>query len=489
VGHPSEVDEIFDDISYNKGASVIRMLHSYIGDEAFKKGMHHYLTKHQYKNTFTEDLWASLEDASQKPIGTMMSTWTKQTGFPVIKVTARQDGNNRILQLSQERFIADGSVDSENSQWIVPISISTAQNPQKIATQVTMKNRSMEVVIEGVKESDWVKVNPGTVGFYRVQYSPEMLGLFRDAIRNKTLPPLDRLGLLDDAFAMVQAGQTTTMAVLDLMLNYANEDNYTVWSALCTCLGRLSTLLSHTPSHAAFKKWGCTLMSEVTKRIGWDPAVDENHLNTLLRSLVLDRMGIYGDAGVISEATHRFLSHASGTTNISADLRGAVYRTVLSVGDEKTYDTMLRLYREADLHEEKDRISRALGSLRDPALLRRVLDFSMSEEVRSQDTVFVIISVAMNPSGREIAWQFFREKYQELITRYNGGFLISRLVKYVTENYASEEKALEVQDFFAEHAVPGAERTIQQSIENIRLNANWLARDGSAIMKWISDHE
>lgn len=47
VGHPSEIDEIFDDISYNKGASVIRMLHRYIGDDDFRKGMNIYLTRHQ----------------------------------------------------------------------------------------------------------------------------------------------------------------------------------------------------------------------------------------------------------------------------------------------------------------------------------------------------------------------------------------------------------------------------------------------------------
>ena len=69
VGHPCEVEEIFDSISYNKGASVIRMLHDYIGNDAFKQGMKHYLTTHSYKNTQTEDLWASLETASGKPVG------------------------------------------------------------------------------------------------------------------------------------------------------------------------------------------------------------------------------------------------------------------------------------------------------------------------------------------------------------------------------------------------------------------------------------
>jgi len=78
VGHPREIDEIFDDISYSKGAAIIRMLHRYIGDADFRKGMTTYLTRHQYKNTFTEDLWRALEESSGKPVGQVMGTWTKQ---------------------------------------------------------------------------------------------------------------------------------------------------------------------------------------------------------------------------------------------------------------------------------------------------------------------------------------------------------------------------------------------------------------------------
>ena len=109
VGHPDEVDEIFDAISYSKGAAVIRMLHDYIGDDDFRKGMNAYLTKHKYSNTFTEDLWAALGEASGKPVAEIMNTWTKQMGFPVLKVTQKKEGTKRVLTITQEKFCADGS--------------------------------------------------------------------------------------------------------------------------------------------------------------------------------------------------------------------------------------------------------------------------------------------------------------------------------------------------------------------------------------------
>lgn len=213
VGHPSEIDEIFDEISYNKGASVIRMLHHWIGDEDFRKGMNIYLTRHQYKNTSTEDLWQALSEASNKPVGEVMSTWVKQMGFPVVSVSTKQDGTKRVLTLSQDKFTADGSAPNESYFWKIPITISTKKSPTEIHHSFVLDSKKTEIVLDDIPNDTWVKINPGTVGFYRTRYPPKMLEEFLPSIKDMTLPPLDRLGLLDDLFAMVQAGQTSTVEV------------------------------------------------------------------------------------------------------------------------------------------------------------------------------------------------------------------------------------------------------------------------------------
>jgi puromycin-sensitive aminopeptidase len=146
---------------------------------------------------------------------------------------------------------------------------------------------------------------------------------------------------------------------------------------------------------------------------------------------------------------------------------------------------MLGLYRATDLQEEKERISRALGTIANVDILMEVIKFAMSEEVRAQDAVFVIISVAMNPKGRDPTWEFFKENWKVLLDQYEGGFLLSRLIKYLTENFTTEERAIEVEAFFKEHEFPGTERTVSQSIETIRLNAAWLARDLPAIREYL----
>lgn len=487
VGNPSEIDEIFDDISYNKGASVIRMLHHYIGDKDFRKGMHLYLTRHQYKNTFTEDLWAALEEASKKPVGDVMSTWTKQMGFPVVKVTSKSSDKGVTLTLSQNKFTADGSKPSENYLWMIPISISTSKNPSKEVVSTVLKTQTAEVVVPDVKPSEWIKINPGTIGFYRTQYTPEMLEKFIPAIQNKTLPPLDRLGLLDDLFAMVKAGHTSTVEVLKLLKAFEDETDYNVWSSIGNILGRVGQVLGNTECEKDYHKYQKQLLRKVYKRLGWNQKPDETHLDTLLRGLVLGRLAWLDDEDTIKEAKERFVTHVKSDQILPADLRSACYKTVLRAGGKEEYDTLLQLYRSTDLHEEKDRISRSLGAARDPELLKKVLDFAMSDEVRSQDTVFVIISVALTHVGRELAWQFFKDNWSKIVERFSG-YLLTRLVKYLTENFASEKMSTEVETFFREHKSPGTERTVQQAVETIQLNTAWLKRDSAAIKKYLSSN-
>uniref|UniRef100_A0A8C5IXS9 Puromycin-sensitive aminopeptidase n=1 Tax=Junco hyemalis TaxID=40217 RepID=A0A8C5IXS9_JUNHY len=204
VGHPSEVDEIFDAISYSKGASVIRMLHDYIGDEDFRKGMNLYLTKFQQRNAATEDLWESLEKASGKPIAAVMNTWTKQMGFPLIYVEAEQQEDDKVLKLVQKKFCASGPYTGEDfPMWMVPISICTSEDPTCAKMQILMDKPELTVVLKDTKPEQWVKLNLGTVGFYRTQYSPAMLESLIPAIRDLSLPPVDRLGLQNDLFSLL----------------------------------------------------------------------------------------------------------------------------------------------------------------------------------------------------------------------------------------------------------------------------------------------
>jgi len=487
VGHPSEVDEIFDSISYNKGASVIRMLYNWIGDKAFKTGMHSYLTKYSYKNTETPQLWAELEAASGLPVNTVMKSWTEQMGFPCISVTSEQEGADRVLTLTQSKFVGDGKAtgESSSSRWQVPVSVASSG---KEVTKVMMDREAQQTTVRlpNVAPSDWVKLNPSVVGFYRVQYSQSELSLLCDAVKTKALPPVDRLNILDDLFSLISAGKAKTTDGLRLLQNYKEEESYIVWNNISQVISSLSVVIADQDFYSDWERFILDLFSGIKKSVTWDPVEGEGHLTTLLRSLVITRLGKAGDQEIRLEAKRRFDLHASGGAQISPDIRSAVYSIVASMGQEDDYNTMLRLHKEAELHEEKSRIARSgLAAFNSKTLLAKALEFSLSSNVRAQDSVHIIGSVACRKPGRDLSWQFFKDKFPLLSERYQSGFLLSRLVKSCCSDFLCEERAREVEQFFTEHPLPGSERNVAQAVETIRLNTAWLGRDQTDIANFF----
>src|SRR5205814_61245 len=83
LANEAEANSAFDDITYKKGQSFLRMLESFLGKDIFREGIRRYIAKHKYSNSTTADLWNALSEASRKPVGEIAAGWTEQSGFPV----------------------------------------------------------------------------------------------------------------------------------------------------------------------------------------------------------------------------------------------------------------------------------------------------------------------------------------------------------------------------------------------------------------------
>lgn len=485
VGPPSEVEEIFDAISYCKGSCVIRMLHEWIGQESFRNGLNTYLTSFSYKNAFTEDLWAHLEKASQKPVADVMSTWTKQLGYPVISVEGKQEGDNRVLTLSQKKFCGDGNISGfESMLWKVPITVATKGNPQ--AAKLVLSQQSTTVTLEGVGENDWVLVNPQRVGFYRVAYSSDLFSNLTPALSSHTLSAQDRLGLQNDAFALARAGVGSTVDVLNLFASYSSETSYTVWESLAGNLSTISRLLSHTDYYTSFKAFAERIFEKSVQRLGWESKDTDTPLDAMLRSVVIAAHGQYGNQATIDEAKARFQKHIDGTSELPSDLKSAVFNMAMANGDETTFDQLVKLHDATDSNEEHVRIYRSLGAGKTEALTKKCLEFAVSDKVRSNDLWSLLYSAGRaSPHSRQLVWEFMKEKWEWLKDRYQGSFLLGRIVEVTTSGFVTEEKAKEVEQFFKDNPTPAADRIVKQNCEAIRLNAKWLERDSKAIEEWL----
>lgn len=460
VHHPDEIGEIFDEVSYAKGASIIRMLADYLGEKDFRDGLRYYLRKHSYKNTETIHLWQAFSKISKKPVAKIMHNWTSKPGYPVIKAEIQ----NNKLNFSQERFFSSPISKAKNKL--------ARRNGDKTVWQIPIS----------IQNEDWLKVNFGEAGFYRTAYSKELLEKLKMPVEKKLLSARDRLGIIRDLFALAEAGTIPTTNALEFLSSYKNEDNYTVWLELAMGLGRLEQILAKSKIKIKLDKLILYLFSPLTKKLGWEKKENEVHTDTLLRSLAISRAGRAGDKKIISEARKKFTNG-----QVHPDLRGAVYSIVAKWGAKKEYNAFIKMYGKEFLHEEQNRIGGALGDFQDKKLLKQTCEFSFSKNVRPQDTISILSSVGLNPSGRDIWISFIQKNWKTLVTRYgDGGHTLARLVKAI--GGSAEEKHLKsIKKFFAVHDAPGAKRAIQQVLEHLESNIAWLKRDEEKLKKFFQN--
>ena len=489
VYDPAQIRELFDAISYNKGAAVLRMLEDYIGEASFRRGLQAYLAKHQYANARTEDLWLALGEASGMPVPDVMATWIRQTGFPLLHARAEQEGDDVKLSVTQRRFLYEHLLDDREDDptlWKVPV---TAARPNVEPARFLMEGREAEAALGhgALAREGWTKVNAGQTGFYRVNYTPEDWDKLQEAVLKLELPAIDRLGLQNDAYALARGGYLPATRFLSLAESYQNETDATVWTDLAVNLGGIENLILQQPYLDKLDAFGRNLFRDIVRRVGWDATPNEGQLDAILRSTALSMAGGYEDPEVIAEAKARFTRFLDNPSSLHPDIRGIVVGIVGQEGDRALFDTLWDLARKADLQEEKLRFLRGTTRFKQPELLLTTLERSMNpEDIRSQDTVTVIGAVAGNRIGRELAWDFIKENWAELDRRYGrGGFAIASLVG-ITGGFTSLDKAQEVEEFFATHPAPSAARTIQQSLERIRINAKWLERNSGSLAEWFS---
>jgi len=474
VLNSAQIGEIFDAISYSKGASAIRMLVTYLGLPAFQEGIRSYLKQHTYGNAKTADLWEALGDKASQ----MMPAWTKQTGYPVIALSVGADGT---LHASQERFLSGGRDETDTTVWPVPLRILSSTGSHEVV--FAEKSQSLGVAVSG-----WLKANQDQSGIYRVSYSPQLLQELSSQI--SSLGTVDRVGLINDAFSLAVGGYSSTASALDLLRHYSSESAYIVWTEIDQRIGQLTSAWASEPEElrAKLNKFALSLYQGIASTIGWTAQEGEDHLHKLLRVLIIGRVLSLGQPEFVAQAKERFAAFVAGDeTQIPTDLRTVVYATALRNGGAAEFEQLVELYKKAASADAKVHTLGAIGASRDPEVILRALEFALSSDVRQQDVITVTASVANNSAAHDIAWNFFKSNFQRFYDGFHAGsFLLGRIASDFAGVFSTEAKAQEIEAFFAEKNVASIDRAVKQAVESIRARARWLDADRAAVNAWLS---
>ncbi|XP_015117204.1 endoplasmic reticulum aminopeptidase 2 [Diachasma alloeum] len=494
VKDPAEIEAIFDSISYAKGASIFNMLEGFLGEDILRSGLNEYLNVHAFGNADTNDLWAVFTKHANNTfdVKAIMDTWTQQTGFPLIMISRE----GKLITASQKRFLlypldnqteTTQSKSSFNYKWYVPLTYYTDKEPQRVYT--VWMNMS-DVTFEIPENAEFIKFNMNQSGFYRVLYPDEMwTAIIKTLMTNhRKFTPIDRANLIDDAFTLCEAGEINATIPLRLSLYLMNESDYVPWA---TALGYLHSWKQRLGESSGYKRYTAflkKLLGPISKYVGWKD--DGDHLTKLLRIAVLQSAVELQLEDVVKPAKNLFEDWMLRGKKIPPNIRDVVYVAGIRFGTEKEWRHCWEVYKNTQIPSEKRIILQALGATTDPWLLQRYLLKSLDRDnVKSQDVETVIAAVARNPEGQYIAWRHVKAYWPQLHALFgNGSVGLGPLISSVISDFFTEYDHQEVTEFFKDVDVGSGARTLEQSLETIKLNIRWVANNADDVDSWLIDN-
>ncbi|KAF9080728.1 hypothetical protein BGX23_001757 [Mortierella sp. AD031] len=497
VANPGEITQIFDEVSYMKGASVLRMLSGWLGQDQLLKGIRKFMMKYMWGNANTDDLWITLAEECEADVPEFMRKWTRQTGltdsialqYPVLTITEIDEST---ILVRQSLFLSTGDIREEEDDllWPVPLALATAENP----TPKNIMMSAKELVLK-VDTTRWYKFNMGQTGFYRVLYPSKTLDLlgqsFKGGNETETLETADRVGLLTDAGALVAAGASPTSSFLTLLKYFEDEENSLVWTEVSLRLQEFLAVWLEQPEPVmnALKEVQRRLFKNIVKRLGWEYPEGEDPATGNLRSLAIRFAGRAGDPEIVAEARRRFVIFMENRdmSAIPPDLLFPVFEIVLktTTGLEE-YEAIINFYRETYSPGEKVVALTVLGYGNSPEMIQRTLAFAMSEEVRNADILSALATLRSSVMGRAELWNFMRLHWDTLYERHFDDLrFVEYFIYFSIGMFSSVERYQEVQEFFANKDTSQCDRILANCMEGIRTRILWLERDREDVEMWL----
>ena len=476
VGPPKEAEGMFDLLTYEKGCGVLRMLEQHIGADVFRDGVRTYLKAHAYGNTVTTDLWDALEDASGAPVRDMMNTFILQGGHPLVSL----HGDT----VTQEPFAfgppPPGTTSSIGTEWQVPLAVRALPAGEKPGAP--MRHLVLGPDPTPIEEAaqGLAVLNAGGWGVFRVGYeSQHRLEL---AEHLSELTPLERANLLADSWATTLAGRTALREFLVLASRLGLEPDPAPWAPVGGALGLTKRIAL--PEHkGALHEAVAALIGPIHRELGFDARPEESDRTPSLRALAINLMGTVGaDTEVRAEAARRFDASPIGGGSgdpIPADIETAVLTVVAQLVRPGDYDALLERYRSASTPQEEMRSLGALASFPDVELCLRTFDLALTE-VRSQNGFSVISALLTNPVGNQAVWGRVTESWDTMLDRFPKN-APPRIIEAVPALCADADFAERAIAFLEEHPLTSGPRRVAQSVERLRVNVAFAARERAGL--------
>ncbi|CAN9512905.1 unnamed protein product [Ophioblennius macclurei] len=517
VENPTQIQEMFDDVSYDKGACILNMLRDFLTPEAFEIGIIRYLKRYSYQNTVNSHLWDSLTDicssdnldegrlrhqefcskrelqsgaskwysGDELDVRAIMDTWTLQEGFPLVTVEVK----GREVRLRQERFLkTDDPSLTEGFLWQIPLTYMTSASSD--VHRFLLKTQTDVLYLP--EAADWVKFNVDMSGYYMVHYAGDGWNSIIKLLQHNhtALSSNDRASLIQNVFQLVSIGKVRLDTALELSLYLSKE---TEIMAVTQGFGELVPLykLMEKRDMAVLenkmKSYIVDLFRDLIDRQQWTDSGSVSE--RMLRSYLLLFACVRNYPPCLAKAQQLFQQwkESDGTMSLPVDVTMAVF--VVGARTLEGWDFLFEKYRHSLQNSVKSRMKTAMAVSPLQEKLKWMMQQSLTGEImKTQDLPDVVVSVSRNPRGYKLAWDFLRAHWHTLIKKFDlGSNIVSYMVTGVTNQYSTPEMLSEVQAFFGSLTEEtGSElRCIQQTYETIEDNIRWMNTNLPLLQAWL----
>ena len=484
VATPADAEDMFDVLTYEKGAALVRMLEQYLGAEAFRDGVRLYLRRHAYANTVTADLWDALEEASGQPVRSMMDGWIYQGGYPA--VSARPDGEGGLV-VAQRHFTLDEARADADRIWAAPLRIRTSGDGGEgdetadgtppapggegeggaEGGEIRFLLEGAQGVVPGVS-GPVATLNAGGTGFYRAELdADDRAAIAADGPGARSAE--ERHGLIDDAWALTLSGAMTAPELVELMAGgFAAERDLNVWQAMAAAWAGLRRIVDGEAADGLGRVITAA-SDEAMAAAGWSARPGDDDRARELRAVLVRLRGATAEDPAAVEACRSRLDDPDPS------LAAAALTVTAHHGDAADFARIRdRFARAADPQSEQRHLM-ALADFGHPELVVGILEATLGGEVRAQDGPYLVRRALANRRVGAAAWDFATANWDELARIFPGNSL-SRMLEGIV-GLDRPEQAEAVRSFLADHPVPQGAKQIAQHLERLEINVAFRRRE------------
>ncbi|HZH16807.1 MAG TPA: M1 family metallopeptidase [Archangium sp.] len=477
----------FDGITYGKGASVLTMVEGWLGRDVFQRGVQRHLRAHAHGNATAKDFLDALSAEAGQDVSGVLGSFLDQGGAPLVTTRLDCSGKVPVVRLSQSRFLPLGSSGDAKQEWKVPLCVRYGSSKGTGRACTVLEGESAELALPEAKACPtWVLPNADGAGYFRTALDTQMLGRLLST-ESRQLSRAERVALIGDVQALVNAGAMPASDALGLLPGLAGEKDRQVFQASLELLGMLRPSLLSDARQADRQRFLRDTYGARARALGFTPRANEDEDTRLLRPMLLGIAGEQGgDAKLVAEAKRLTQQWLADSKAIAPELVRTTLGIASAHGDAALHGKLMTAMRSEKERRKREYLLDALAGFRDPALVRENLKLLLEPSGDLRETGELLFGAAWDVRSRDEAYAFVKEHYDVLAAR-----LPEERVEglaWTAASYCDPVHRQEAAAFFTERMerAPGGTRTLAQVLEGMDLCIAFKAAQGSSLESFLA---